>query len=171
MLAIMEPTNNTQVSLPEPTVIYDLTKPLDKNSALTIRANVIVYPPTIAGDQPIIETPMITIPGRPENCVVIWTLVDGSDSNLHFTRLEFSNDEQPGIVIPSANQPHMPDAIVILSSSVVDGVPNQWRVEVKNNVISANSFSYSIFVLYDLGNGPSNIIHDPTIAVVPDPMG
>jgi len=169
MLAVMEPTNNTQVSLTGPTVIYEFATRQDENSSLTIQANVIVYPPTSAGGQPIIQAPMIAIPG-PENCVVVWTLVDGSDS-IPFTRLEFSNDEQKGIGIPSANHPRMPDGVGISSSSVVDAAPNQWTVTVDNSVTAANTFHYTIFIVYDLGNGPLKTSHDPTIAVVPDPMG
>jgi hypothetical protein len=138
-----------------------------------ILANVIVLPPKTAGGPLVVHAPLIAIPGplptkEKSQWTVIWTLVPGEGLNTpHFA-------DGRGITLPSQKYPSLPDEVKIFDKGgKVQNRPDQWQAVIENGVIAANSFQYDIVIdphPADLGLAIRVTRHDPTIAVIKDPL-
>jgi hypothetical protein len=95
--------------------------------------------------------------------LVVWTIKPGNGVD------SVSFNETDGISIQV--QPR--DCVTILSQSPVGDPPQtQWKAMILNQVTQSVCLSYFIHGTAIVGSDHHEVIvHDPTIAVVPDPMG
>ncbi len=142
-----------------PNTVYDV-------DLKQITATVIVSFPSLDSKDPRLAIPGICVPGPgpgnpPANWTVIWTLVPGQNcSSATFQSTE-------GIKLPPDDMPGR----VFKRGSSPDG-SDKWTVKLENGAESANSFKYvmNIEAVKKLDSQPRFFSHDPTIAVVTDPI-
>lgn len=106
----------------------------------------------------ICQAPVLAIPiskDESELWTVTWTLVPGENA----TSATFNPE---GIKLMNG----MPDGVMIWQSGAVQDQPSQWRASLRNLVTGATSFKYNIDAVCDT----QPFTHDPTIAVVTDPI-
>jgi hypothetical protein len=139
-----------------PTVTYDWEN-------FQINATVIVTPSPEPGGAPTFIDPLIAIPSSTpgRDWIVTWTLsAEG----------EFEFDAMDGIKID--HEVSLPDEVLILHEpALVDG---HFQATFRNHVEEVNSLRYFINI-FERSVGARKLVaqfrHDPTIAVVKDPVG
>jgi hypothetical protein len=141
-----------------PTATYDAVNK-------QISATVIVSYPSLESENATFDTPMIAIPSSvgEEVWTVTWTLVCGANVQLATFKPE------KGIDTPE----NPPIGIADLQSRPVPEQADQWQVSLGNHVEdAANAFKYYINAdVKKAGESSSKPFHhDPTIAVVTDPI-
>ena len=153
MIATMERTTADPVTATDPTVTYDL---LTQQITVTVIVS--------WKDKLIVAAPPLSVPGSgtaggSATWTVLWNLVP----DITLKSACFSSK---GIEIPT----HIPLGVSIRMWEP-KLAPEEWQVTIENGVENAGIFSYSLYVTGTLLGGTSvSIKHDPTIAVVPDPI-
>jgi hypothetical protein len=158
MIATMEKKTVDPVTATDPTITYDL--PTRKISVTVI----VSWSDQL--DQLVVEAPPLSVPGsgttgEPATWTVLWTLQP--DSTLESA--SFENIELP------AQSSEMPPGVSVLMSEQGTS-PAEWQVTIENSVANAGRFSYNLHITYKPTGGIlGSLTHDPTIAVVPEPIG
>jgi len=154
-----------EVNENDPTITFDCA---NKQIAATV---ILTFDP-IVGDL-VAQTPLIAIPGSGTGEPLAWTVLWQVMPNLATLQsASFISDFQ-GVELGST-----PPGITILTSGPVSPSepgqsPTQWKVRFQNRVAGANSFNYTLFLQGTRIDEPEPrfLRHDPTIAVVPEPIG
>lgn len=137
---------------PMATVVYD-------PATSKISLNVVISLPFGATEYEVFAIPF-NIPAG--TWTVQWTLEPGEGlSSVSFT-------ETNGIVLPPDQ---LPPRVRQLSSQQMSDT--EWQVQLTNNVMAANSFNYDIGYTATTSSDkhlPPAYVHDPTIALTPDPI-
>jgi hypothetical protein len=144
---------------PRATVVYD-------SADSTITLTVVVSLPAGETEPSVFAVPFTVPPG---NWTVLWNLEPGEGlSSVIFPRPE---DGVDGIEVPQDQLPPIP-----VNVSIGDSQRNsdtQWQLDFQNTVRTVNSFRYNIGVIpITISNNFLSpvFVHDPTIAVTPDPI-
>ena len=138
---------------PTATVVYD-------SADSKISLNVIISLPEGAPEPSVFAVPF-NIP--PHQWTVRWTLEPGENLDS----VSFSGE---GLVLPGRDD--LPAKVEIISSAQQS--PTEWEATFSNEVIGANSFNYTIEYTATTFSGQRLgplYVHDPTIALTPDPIG
>jgi len=144
---------------PRATVTYD-------SATSEISLNVVVSLPPGATEPSVFAVPFTVPPGP---WTVKWNLEPGPGlSSVIFPRPE---DGVEGIEVPGDQLPPVPPNVSIGDSQ--RNSDTQWQVDFTNSVRTVNSFRYNIGVIPMTTSNkilPPVFVHDPSIAVTPDPI-
>ena len=115
------------------------------------------------------DAPFVTVPGSGSDGIaatwdILWTLVAGDG----LTSVEFTGD---GILIPAEGS-FVPSGVLNQVNGRIDTLrvsarPDQWMVTLKHKTTFANAVNYTISAQ---GSNGAQDVHDPTIALVKDPI-
>jgi hypothetical protein len=148
-----------------PSITYDLLSVPNKSIHVTVIVSLSSDDPNhpLHFDAPIFGVPGSGLTGVSSTWDVIWTVAPGSGlDSVFFT---------DGILFP-ADHPEVPDAVDLpIHTEAIPCHADQFKATITHHVEEVNSFNYRMFVQGNSGGTLTPDSHDPTIAVVSDPIG